>query len=62
MEPLTPEQIFQMFRDFGLEREEDRARISAPIGADSGEDLPTPVFVRAASTTSSEGDGNAKLA
>jgi hypothetical protein len=62
MEPLTPEQILEMFRDFGLEREEDRARVSAPIVPDSGEGRPTPVFVRAASTTSSEGDSNAKLA
>ena len=55
MENLTPEQILQMFRDFGLEGEEQRASF-LQVGSQPEETTPSiQVFIRTVSSTNPGG-------
>lgn len=61
---LTPERIQEMFRDFGLEHEEERQRLRALSmnSSDSDEESHKTLFTWAESTSGSMGEGDAKLA
>ncbi len=63
-EPLTTERIREMFRDFGLEHEDERRRfLSQSTTASVGiEEERQAVFVWAESTSGTLGEDNAKLA
>lgn len=63
-EPLTAEQIRQMFRDFGLADDTERLRLVdlASVGASGVGDSRTLVFLRVANTSEELGDSDAKLA
>lgn len=64
MEKLTPEQINDMFRDFKLEREEDRESLRGLVADQPETDNPNAqLFIRiVASTGSDEENDDAKLA
>ena len=63
-EPLTAEQIRQMFRDFGLADDTERQRLVdlASVGSSGLGDGRTLVFLRVARTSEESGDSDAKLA
>ncbi len=61
MSSLAAQEIIQMFRDFGLETDQDRQRFLA-IGSNEASEPPTQVFIRAESTTDSSEAENAQLA
>jgi len=64
MKLLTPEQILNMFRDLGLEREEERQRLvllgqMSPLAAEQER---AQVFIRSEANTDSSENQNAELA
>ena len=64
MDPLTDDQILQMFRDFGLGSEDERCRLlsEAQLVTVAGAPGHAQVFIRVASTTSLREEGHAELA
>jgi len=64
MEPLTPEQILDVFRQLGLEREEERGHfvlLSQPDPSATS-NASAQVFIRADSRSQSPEDSDAQLA
>jgi len=64
VDPLTDDQILQMFRDFGLGSEDDRRRLlsEAQFVTVAGAPEHAQVFIRVASITSRREEGDAELA
>ncbi len=64
MELLTDDEIMRMFRDLGLESEDDRRRLLCTVQIDppGTEGSQTQVFIRVESTTDLQEGGHAELA
>lgn len=64
MELLAGDKILQMFRDFGLESEDQRRRLLSTVQVEppGGESSRTQVFIRVESTTSPRKENHAELA
>jgi len=64
VEVLTDDEILQMFRDFGLEYEDQRRRLLSTVEVEppGAEGRRTQVFIRVESTTNLQEGGHAELA
>ncbi len=62
--PLTYDDILQMFRDFGLESEDERRHVLSTVQAEpaEAESTRTLIFTRVESLTSAREESHAELA